>query len=165
MGSVEEAKDFLQGTGLYDHLTELLLTVLEEQPADAVDGFEALSISTKAAPGLAKDVPVHSKTAVQAQKVVELISGPPRPPPAEGEEEEAPYEEPEKHTPESVADFVGASKLLGKAGVGFGDSENYRVALAVKKLGENMDFALSSVKFWGKIIGTKAGAPPAAKAL
>eukprot|EP01052_Picozoa_sp_SAG31_P060821 SAG31_NODE_19955_length_587_cov_1.524590_1_plen_121_part_10 len=46
--------------------------------------------------------------------------------------------------------------MFEKVGVGFGAAETHRVALAVKKLGQNAELALESVRFWGKIFGTQA---------
>ena len=39
------AEDYLKESGIFDHLTDVLLTVLEEQPSDAVDVSRAAAFS------------------------------------------------------------------------------------------------------------------------
>ena len=53
MATLDAGKAFLRktnadGVSVYSHLTEVLATLLETQPASALDAFEGVSLATKA---------------------------------------------------------------------------------------------------------------------
>jgi len=130
----------------HSHLVETLLTLLNEKPASALDAFESVSSGQKAGDGPAAK-PVDALTLDAAKKLCELIS-----PTREVGEDGEPIE-PEKHDG-AAHDLLRDADLLEKAGVGLGKSETLRVVLALKALAEDPEFAVTSVRFFGKIFGT-----------
>lgn len=58
-------------------------------------------------------------------------------------------------TPTAVG-LLEAAEMLERAGLGLGKAEAYRIALAIKKLAEDDNEKVTSCRFWGKILGTKA---------
>ena len=55
----------------------------------------------------------------------------------------------------SVIDVLHESNMWEWAGVSFGQTETYRIFLAMKKLAETLPAEHGLLKFWGKIYCTK----------
>ena len=77
-------------------------------------------------------------------------------PPVEKDEEGNDVEKPKNEGLADIRDLLRDADLLEKAGVGLGKSETWRVVCALTGLGDDAEFAVSSVRFFGKIFGTKA---------
>lgn len=71
MASLDEAKQILKrdvnGRSLYDHLSEVLLKVLVDKPADALDSFEHVSAAIKRLALAPKPVPDYADDVDDAQ--------------------------------------------------------------------------------------------------
>lgn len=157
-----EALGYLQstkstaGSSVYEHLTEVLLKVLEERPDNAVDLLET-SLLTKRTTFDAKEtsplVPLSS--AADAAKVVAVsnLFGyadlPVDPETGEPVEAESPNEY-------ECEDAMMAATLFDSVGVGLGKQEMVNVMLAVKKLGEDPKKGVQTVRFFGKFFGLYA---------
>lgn len=79
MASLEEAKQILKretnNRSVYDHLSEVLLKVLVDKPADALDGFEHISASIKRLALAPKPVPDYADDVDDAQTTRITVSG------------------------------------------------------------------------------------------
>jgi hypothetical protein len=71
MASLEEAKQFLKrdvgGHNLYDHLSDVLLKLLVDKPADALESFEHLSAAIKKLSFAPKPIPDYADDVDDAQ--------------------------------------------------------------------------------------------------
>lgn len=129
---------------------ETLLTLLDEKPESPLDAFESVSSCTKVGDEAAK-TPVDPVTLQRAKEIIALIS-----PPVEVGEDGEPVEAAKNEGLADIRDLLRDADLLEKAGVGLGKAETYRVVLALKALGDDPEFGVQSVRFFGKIFGTKA---------
>lgn len=155
MSSLEEAMQYLKmdngsGNNLYDHLSEVLLKLLVEKPADAHQIFENLSAEIKktaftpqAPPEYADDVDtiptveeMRNKQLEWTSKASQILKRADEPP-----EEFCPY-------PDLLADQM----MYEWAGVSFGKGESYRLYLSIKKFCEATSPDYEMIRFWGKII-------------
>lgn len=152
---MDSGKAFLKkgdanGVSVYSHLTDVLATLLETQPANALDAFEGVSISKKAAHYKAGQVSIAAAPAelpdpeaVPAQveawatATAALLA-------AVKPEEEA-------SVPAPVADVLSESKLFECAGVGFSPEETHRVYVSLVALQKEKE--LASVRYFGKFLG------------
>ena len=111
--------------------------------------FPAHSLS----PSLCATAPVDARTLARCKELVALIKGP-----APVIDADGCLEVPPKNVvaaPTAVG-LLEAAEMLERAGLGLGKAEAYRIALAIKKLAEDDNEKVTSCRFWGKILGTKA---------
>jgi len=159
MADYTEAVSFLQkasaktGGTVYDTLASMVDKILEERPADAVDLLETCLLVKKTAFTPVDTVGAGAATAKDTAAAValnELYIAPEAPINEEtGEPEELP----------AVNDFetenmVADASLFAAVGAGLGQTEMYKVMMAAKKLGEDAEKELATVRFFGKIFGT-----------
>jgi radial spoke head protein 4/6 len=158
------------GGSVYDHLTDVVVALLIEQPGGALEAFEAVSARVKAAgAGLAGALAAATTTtttslpaaagthasaaeddALRGRRLGALAALTAPAAPAEGEA--APAAVP-ADTQEVLAD-VG---LLEWAGVSVGSrADAYRLALALKALVASRP-GLGGVRWWGSLHGTAGG--------
>eukprot|EP00937_MAST-01D_sp_MAST-1D-sp2_P000199 g199.t1 len=159
MSSFEEAKQFLKanpdanGNSLYDHLSETLLKVLTDKPANALDAFEDISAGVKRAAfaggavenaggGAAAAAAARAAQMEWVEATTALTLG------AGGDEDAGPPED-----PEGLQDLPDEAALLEAAGAGFGREETARLHAALRKLGA--DAGATNVRLWGRISGTE----------
>lgn len=147
MASLDELRQLLQkdsnGVNLYDHLTEVMLKVLLEKPADAYEAFEHISAGVKVASVKSSDPAAaaallkaqHAHQAAWASSSAALLR--------------APDEKPEDCA--TYPDVVEESNLLEWAGVSFGRETVYLLHLSLKKLAESLPSAYGQVRFWGQV--------------
>ncbi|XP_029987330.1 radial spoke head protein 6 homolog A [Sphaeramia orbicularis] len=132
---------------LYDHLTRVLMKVMDERPHNAVDVFEDISRDVKR--GLFEEKQSTLRDLTEATAAEQL---------AEQQRllfsrlEDADQEE------ELVEMFLpNVSEIafyLEQAGVGLGREEMQRIFLALKQLVESQ--GLQHCRLWGKILGTES---------
>ncbi|XP_054452812.1 radial spoke head protein 4 homolog A [Anoplopoma fimbria] len=132
---------------LYDHLTGLLMKVMDEHPQNAVDVIEYMSHDVKQTfledkQKTLRDLPQTIAAELLADQQRLLFSRP----------EEAGHEEELMETPLPNVSEIGF--YLEQAGVGLGREEMQRVFLALKQLVEWQ--ALPRCRLWGKILGTES---------
>jgi len=151
MADFEKAKALLQkkqgATSLYDHLAEVLLKLVTEDPADSLALFEHLSGVVKKAsfPGETTGARAGGKADEGESKAAALEwSGKAAalfraPEPADGV------------TPEATQDLIADGPLLEWAGVSFGSEELYRTHLALKQLSNK--YPARGLRLWGKVQG------------
>lgn len=145
------------GSSLYDHLGDVLLKVLEEQPKNALQEFERMSAEVKGASSNQLSTPAPSTvedcTYERAVKLGQFLQ-PAKPTVGEDGEVE------EEETGESAAmeDVMQLADSMEKAGVGLGKEEWYRVALSLTNLAAECKekYGIESIRFFGKIFGSKA---------
>ncbi|XP_068599831.1 radial spoke head protein 6 homolog A [Brachionichthys hirsutus] len=134
------------GTNLYDHLTQVLLKVMDERPHNAVDVVEDMSRGLKRAAFVDKqsalrDPPQDSAAELLAQQQNLLF-----------------YRPEENHQELEVGTgFPNVSEVgfyLEQAGVGLGREETQRILLALQQLLESQ--ALLRCRLWGKVLGTES---------
>ncbi|XP_035504544.1 radial spoke head protein 4 homolog A isoform X1 [Scophthalmus maximus] len=132
---------------LYDHLSRLLIKVMDEQPQNAVDVIEDMSHDMKQ--GLFKDkqstlrdLPQTTAAELLAEQQRLLFSQP----------EDTEQEDELVETPLPNVSEIGF--YLEQAGVGLGREEMQRVFLALKQLVELQ--AILRCRLWGKILGTES---------
>jgi len=158
MADYTEAVSFLQKTSsasggtVYDTLASMVDKILEERPADAVDLLETCLLVKKTAfsPKDAMVTPASAKDTAGAVAAAELFATPEPPINEETGEPEA-LPEPNVFVTEDV---VADGNLFAAVGAGLGSVEMYKVMLAMKKLGEDPEKALATVRFFGKFLGT-----------
>ncbi|KAM3875867.1 radial spoke head protein 4 homolog A-like [Diretmus argenteus] len=135
-------------TNLYDHLTRVLMRVMDERPHNAVDVIEDLSRDVKR--GLLQDnqstLQDHQPTTTAGQLLAEqqrLLFSP-------GQETEEDEVEVETLLP-NVAEI---GFYLEQAGVGLGREETQRIFLALKQLLDSRP--LKYCRLWGKVLGVQS---------
>ncbi|KAL6108615.1 rsph4a [Pungitius sinensis] len=134
-------------TNLYDHLTLLLMKVMDEHPHDAVDVIEDISHDVKLRfsedmQNFLRDIPDTTAAELLAEQQSLLFARP--------EEDEQ-----EEHLMETLHPNVReVGFYLEQAGVGLGREEMQRIFLALKQLVESQ--ALLGCRLWGKILGTES---------
>ncbi|XP_008333380.1 radial spoke head protein 6 homolog A [Cynoglossus semilaevis] len=133
---------------LYDHLTRLLLKVMDEQPNDAVDIFEDLSYDVKR--GLfedtknrLRDLPHTTLAELLAEQQRLLFT----------QQEDTEHEDELVESPLPNINEIGF--YLEQAGVGLGREEMQRIFLALKQLVDSQPLILHC-RLWGKILGTQS---------
>ncbi|XP_019936355.1 radial spoke head protein 4 homolog A [Paralichthys olivaceus] len=132
------------GLNLYDHLTQLLIKVMDEQPQDVVDVIEDISHDVKRAlfedkQSTLRDLPRTTAAELLAEQQRPLFSRP----------EDAEQEDELEETPLPNVNEIGF--YMEQAGVGLGREEMQRVFLALKQLVESQE--LLRCRLWGKILG------------
>lgn len=140
-------------SNLYDHLSTVLMRVLEQRPNNAVDIFENISAEVKRNKfqpeqfdlGMKfRNASDHGKALELAKIQSNLLSG------ARNDEKSV---SPQVETGE-IPDIMDLANLFEWAGVSFGKEETFLILLSLNKLVEEK--SLKSVRLWGKILGTKA---------
>merc|ERR1712070_564226 len=153
--TLEECKAFLQrpsaagsGNTVFEHVAEILLKLVEERPANPVDVFEEVSAAVKQSSYSASDAPLRRSyqdhPSIQwARDTVEQfrIKGP-------GEDQGAGGDQGCE-----IQNIVQDALLFEAAGVGIGNHQAACLAVGLRKLAEKEP--VKSVRFWGKITGTK----------
>lgn len=151
-----EAKSFLletsddQSVSLYDHLSEVLLQVLEKKPKNVLESFEALSHNVKrdrldkASGNAPKKASLDAPLLSVAKLQIKLFDAP------EGEGD-AP--EMDTVTP-IVPNVVKEQHVFEQCGVGFGREETVLLQFAIQSLAKTVGDSVVSLRFWGKILGT-----------
>ncbi|KAM7012159.1 radial spoke head protein 4 homolog A [Tautogolabrus adspersus] len=132
---------------LYDHLTRLLIKVMDERPQNVVDVCEEMSRDVKRGlfepqQSTLRDLPQTTAAELLAEQQRLLFTRP----------EETDLEEELVDTPIPNVSEIGF--YLEQAGVGLGREEMQRVFLALKQLVESQ--ALMRCRFWGKILATES---------
>jgi radial spoke head protein 4A len=138
------------GTSLYEHLVELMLKIVVEQPDNALANLEALSASVRAktfpdfAGGGGTGGAAASEELVSARAA--LLS-------AQLAVFKAPVadEEGAGGPGEPVQDLTGDAALLEWGGVGLGRTEAFRTHLALKHLAAK--FPAKGLRWWGRLFG------------
>ncbi|XP_068564037.1 radial spoke head protein 4 homolog A isoform X3 [Cebidichthys violaceus] len=133
---------------LYDHLTQLLLKVMDEQPRDAVDVIEDMSHDVKRTfledeQSTLRDLPQATAAELLAEEQRLLFAQP---------------EEDDREEKRMEAALPNVSEIcfyMEQAGVGLGREEMQRVFLALKQLAESHN--LLRCRLWGKVLGTESG--------
>lgn len=164
MADFEAAKAYLQtkedGVSLYDHLTEVLLKVITEQPKDGVVQFERISAAVKAASmldhepkqgaaaaasalgarGAAEGAEVREAAVAKLANAGAVFTIP-------GEDDEA------GEVGEGLQDVSDAANYLEWAGVGLSRTEMFRIGLALRALSAKSQ--AREMRLWGKLQGLK----------
>jgi radial spoke head protein 4A len=151
-----DAKAFLlqtstaTGANLYDHLSSILMRVLEERPNNAVDMLEELSAEEKRSRFTTKEDSIFDKSekstdVALAESHRKLFTG------GRTEEEDDDDPEPEDDEESPLPDLMKLSFYFEQAGVGLSREEMVRIWLSLKTLVKAHKF--SSVRFWGKVFG------------
>lgn len=142
-------KDAGNGSSLYNHLSNVLLTLTRDAPANALEQFEAISAKIKqqsAAQTVFRELPAiktdsHFEVALlETSKQFSQLLKPNR----DGDE-----------VPEAVSipDILRQAELFEAAGRGFGREEAYYLSLSIRQLATAQD--LTDVRLFGKIFGTQ----------
>ncbi|XP_066514702.1 radial spoke head protein 4 homolog A isoform X2 [Hoplias malabaricus] len=132
---------------LYDHLTRVLIKIMNERPENAVDVFEELSLEVKCSQLQDTQSTLRSSqdsnaalTLAQQQKSL-FSQG------AGDEQEEGVVETP-------LPNLAEQSFFFEQVGVGLGREETHKIFLALKQLVEAQ--SLQRCRFWGKILGIES---------
>lgn len=155
---VDQAVAFLQKTStvtggtVYKDLARVIGQILLEKPENAVDLLETTFLVKKAAytPADPTAIPEPKATAKVSAIRGLYVTPEPEVDPDTGAPE--PAQPPNDYEGE---DLLAANDLFAAVGVGLGPIHTYQVAMATQRLGENPDLQLASVRFFGKIFGTK----------
>ncbi|CAH1637934.1 unnamed protein product [Spodoptera littoralis] len=161
------AKNFLKqqsaatGDSLYDHLVDVVQKILSQSPPDVVDNFEQYSWEVKqekfrpnfdllndiylSPPQLASVTQVDEMFRLVASKATKLDDG--------GEEEQE-LDLEEDHYKPKIQDLVDHNYYFRQAGYGLPASECYAIYISMIMLG--IKEPVSTIRFFGKIFGTKA---------
>lgn len=144
------AKAFLlksdgEGVSAYDHLSEVLLKVLETKPTDALQSIEKISQDVKRdrlKATVKSSAPRRSAPALPEvyQRQAKLFSK------GEGEDEASTI---------TVPNIVKEAQLYEQCGLGIGHDEIMHIQFAMRKLASSLS-NVQSIRLWGKIIGTNS---------
>ncbi len=152
-----KAKAFLQrkegASSVYDHLTEVVLKLVSEQPDNALAALEQLSAAVKSssfpAQGTGERAGGQAAAAESAAARIAYLS-------SQSKLFKAPAGDEEGAGPgEAVQDFTDEANYLEWAGVSFGKSKSFRIHLALKHLSAKFQ-TVKNLRFFGKINGTRA---------
>ena len=160
MATLEEAKQFLKqdkggsGTNLYDHLSDVLLKILVEKPADAYDTFEKVSAAVKKST-ISPDVATESATDVNDEATTEWVSKQQLAWTSTSGALLTKPDEPLEGGP-SYPSLLSDSGLMRWAGIAFGPSETYRLFLSIKAFAATLNPDHTAIRFWGRI-STRSG--------
>jgi radial spoke head protein 4A len=154
MSSTAELRQILKqdanGRNLYDHLTETLMKILVDRPANAFDMFEHISAEVKANP-LNPETSAVAPVPPSADEINKQLQWAR----ASGKLLKRPDEPPEENV--KFPDLMDEANLLEQAGVSFGRSDTYRLYLSIKKLSETLPAEAERLRFFGRI--STRGAP------
>lgn len=165
MEGFDEAKSYFMtqkdGVSLYDHISDILLKILQERPDDSVGAFEQLSSIVKQERFMVPSVEQledqeassTSQKAARAAYVAAVAALSAHTKTAFLSEEEQDAVTPSK--PEVVNDIVAHSSTWKACGIDFGETETFKLALSMAKLAGSED-SISTVRFWGKLLGRKS---------
>jgi len=142
---------------VFDHLAGVVKKILEDKPMDPVDLLEASLLVKKTAnmPSLSDPIlPVKPDAAVleNTRSTLGLFGALSRdvdPETGEVKESEPPNEF-------ECEDLTLHAHLMELVGCGLSKQEMYGTMLAMKKLGETVEYNLATCRFFGKILGTHA---------
>ncbi|XP_072292946.1 radial spoke head protein 6 homolog A-like [Eucyclogobius newberryi] len=134
-------------TNLYDHLTQVLLKIMDERPPDVVDVFEDISREVKRAQFVNKqstlrDMSEDDPAVTLAEQQRSLFIFP------EEQDQEDELLEP------ALPNLTEVGHYLEQIGVGPGRGELLKVYLALRQLVKTN--ALPRCRFWGKILGMES---------
>ncbi|NWW89033.1 RSH4A protein, partial [Rhynochetos jubatus] len=151
--AVQNAKAYLlrsssaSGLSVYDHLSDVLTKLLEEQPPNAADIIESISQDVKGAQARKKMDTLREEHEIlptfevaERHKALFLQAN------GEGDEE---LEEEMGDTP--LPNMMEAAFYFEQAGIGLSKDESYHIFLALKKLINAQP--LATCRFWGKMLG------------
>ncbi|XP_053699658.1 radial spoke head protein 4 homolog A-like [Synchiropus splendidus] len=132
-------KSTKSNTNLYDHLTKVLMKVMDERPLDAVDMLEDISIDVKRASfenqqNVIQEIPEVVATEVLAEEQHKLFT-----------------QEMDQEDPLPLPNVSEIAFYLEQAGVGLGREEMIRAFLAIRQLVDSQN--LQRCRLWGKILG------------
>lgn len=157
--NLELAKKRLQqqdadGYSAYDHISEILLRLVAEQPDDSLELFEHLSFVIKgarpaaAATGNSDAEAARAAAAEWSANCLKLITG-------EKDPETEEFIPPPDDADEKLEDIVHVAEDFEWAGVAIGEEEAIRLKQSmVQTLGNNE--SIEQLRFWGKILGKNA---------
>lgn len=155
--TVEEIQCLLQkcgasGHNVYDHLSDVVAALVAEQPEDPYEVFERVSESVKAQ----KDIKISPKSEAETSSPKTNDASGPGQSWIKSTRRLLQAAEPSKEIDISVAcpDFLDENRLLNWAGCGFTDAEAFQIRCALKRLAMSSP-GVVSVRFWGKVLGTK----------
>lgn len=168
MTDYESAKAYLlkdhDGSNLFDHIADVLLKVISEQPENALDVFEQLSASVKA--GRLSSGTAGESTQAQRELVAahcKLLSKLYRDPaPAEGDAEAEGEDGESKEVDEPMA-APRAEVLINldqeynawrAAGIQMSPEDLFKLQLSLARLA-GADESIQTLRLWGKLLGRK----------
>ena len=161
MSNLELARQRLQqqdadGYSAYDHISEILLKLVSEQPEGSLELFEHLSSVIKAArpaavasgAAAAADAEAARQAAAQwSANCTRLITG-------DKDPESGEFVPPPEGAEDKLVDIVHAAEALEDAGVSFGDEETIRIKQSmVHTLGAND--GIEKLRLFGKVLGLR----------
>lgn len=140
------------GGTVYKDLARVIGQILLEKPENAVDLLETAFLVKKAAYSPSDPTAIPEPKATEKVSAIRGLYVTPEPEvdPETGAPE--PAQPPNDYTGE---DLLDANDLFAAVGVGLGPIHTYQVAMATQRLGENPELQLASVRFFGKIFGSK----------
>ncbi|KAJ8714252.1 hypothetical protein PYW08_007872 [Mythimna loreyi] len=161
------AKNFLKqqsaatGDSLYDHLVDVVQKILSQKPPDVVDNFEQYSWEVKQEKfrpnfDLLNDIylsPPQLATVSRMDEMFRLVASKATKLDDLGEEEQELDLEEDNYKPK-IQDLVDHNYYFREGGYGLPTSECYAIYIAMIMLG--IKESVATVRFFGKIYGTKA---------
>ncbi|KAL3137432.1 hypothetical protein ABBQ32_006953 [Trebouxia sp. C0010 RCD-2024] len=159
----QEAVAFLQktasadGGSFYDHMTDIVMKVLNEQPSDPVNLLQtslmvkktANNSSSSSTQGLSLQAPPDTSNSAAISKIYGMPELPINPETGEPEEAEAANEY-------ECENALNDAALMEACGVGLGRTDMYGVMVVCKQLGEDPKLGVATVRFFGKVLGVYA---------
>ncbi|CAE7561820.1 Rsph4a [Symbiodinium sp. KB8] len=151
LSDFEAAQAFLQTkageSSVYDHMKEVVLKLITEQPGDALAAFEHVSAMVKASTGAGTGAPppvgagAAAEAAASQEQALAWAKG--------GLELFVPGEEEEAGEP--VQNLTDDANYLEWAGVSLGRTETFRLHASLKRLAAAQP--VQQLRLWGKILG------------
>lgn len=149
--SVDADTAYLKKERAYEHLGRIVDRVIAEKPQDAYSLMEVLSRLVKASAQPPDEDQVQEPSADQAEELEKYfrkarqLDSVPRDDGGEAIQVCA------------VPDCMEEAEMFSWAGVGFGELESYRIQCALRNLAnKESESGLTSLRFWGKFLGTGA---------
>lgn len=148
MASAAELRQILKqdadGKNLYEHLTETLMKILIDRPANAYDMFELISAEVKENP-LNPELESQKLLPASEDEINKQLTWSK----ANGVLLKRPDEAPEENV--KFPDILEEAPLLEWAGISFGRTEAYRLYLSIKKFSQSLPGEVERLRFFGRI--------------
>jgi radial spoke head protein 4A len=135
-------------TNVYDHLSQIVMSILDSKIDNAVDIFETLSTQIKKEKFVPDSFNSYGELRREKEKSSELEDAQIKMELFQNDNEDGRGDDGNE-----LPDLMSLSSLFEWAGISLGKEETFLINTSMQKL--MIDKGLKSMRFWGKIYGTK----------
>ena len=150
------------GQNVFDHMSQVVLRILQDNPADPVSVFENLSLQVKQQRLSTEDSGINSSPTADDPQLIERLQAHTQtiasllPASSKPSDEDGEAAEPvaEQAPAGEMPDVMGDAALLQWANLQLGTEETLKSAMALQQLGQKYE-TISQLRWFGKFSGTQ----------